>query len=129
MISSRETLLSQIAGLFEAPLSQTASLLEALLRDTVGLVNALVDKRVGEGEAPAPAAEPAAQRQPFAALRALLDQLRQSGLQVDTLSMGMSADMDAAIAEGATLVRIGTDRKSTRLNSSHIPLSRMPSSA
>ncbi|MCA3191157.1 MULTISPECIES: YggS family pyridoxal phosphate-dependent enzyme [unclassified Cupriavidus] len=57
---------------------------------------------------PAPAAEPAAQRQPFAALRALLDQLRQSGLQVDTLSMGMSADMDAAIAEGATLVRIGT---------------------
>jgi len=57
---------------------------------------------------PAPAADPAAQRQPFAALRALLDQLRQSGLNVDTLSMGMSADMDAAIAEGATLVRIGT---------------------
>ncbi len=57
---------------------------------------------------PAPAADPAAQRQPFAALRALLDQLRQSGLKVDTLSMGMSADMDAAIAEGATLVRIGT---------------------
>ena len=57
---------------------------------------------------PAPAADPDAQRQPFAALRALLDQLRQSGLKVDTLSMGMSADMDAAIAEGATLVRIGT---------------------
>ncbi|MGO4302893.1 YggS family pyridoxal phosphate-dependent enzyme [Cupriavidus sp. RAF12] len=57
---------------------------------------------------PAPAEDPAAQRQPFAALRALLDQLRQSGLNVDTLSMGMSADMDAAIAEGATLVRIGT---------------------
>ncbi|SDC27226.1 hypothetical protein SAMN05216345_1011176 [Cupriavidus sp. YR651] len=57
---------------------------------------------------PAPAEGPAAQRQPFAALRALLDQLRQSGLNVDTLSMGMSADMDAAIAEGATLVRIGT---------------------
>ncbi len=57
---------------------------------------------------PAPAADLAAQRQPFAALRALLDQLRQSGLKVDTLSMGMSADMDAAIAEGATLVRIGT---------------------
>jgi len=57
---------------------------------------------------PAPADDPAAQRQPFAALRELLDQLRQAGLQVDTLSMGMSADMDAAIAEGATLVRIGT---------------------
>jgi pyridoxal phosphate enzyme (YggS family) len=57
---------------------------------------------------PAPAEDPAAQRQPFAALRELLDQLRQAGLQVDTLSMGMSADMDAAIAEGATLVRIGT---------------------
>jgi len=57
---------------------------------------------------PAPAGDPVAQRQPFAALRGLLDQLRQSGLQVDTLSMGMSADMNAAIAEGATLVRIGT---------------------
>lgn len=57
---------------------------------------------------PAPAANAAAQRRPFAALRELLDQLRQSGLNVDTLSMGMSADMDAAIAEGATLVRIGT---------------------
>jgi len=57
---------------------------------------------------PAPAGDPAAQRRPFAALRGLLDQLRQSGLKVDTLSMGMSADMAAAIAEGATLVRIGT---------------------
>ncbi|RZT41171.1 YggS family pyridoxal phosphate-dependent enzyme [Cupriavidus agavae] len=57
---------------------------------------------------PAPADDPDAQRRPFAALRSLLDQLRQSGLNVDTLSMGMSADMDAAIAEGATLVRIGT---------------------
>ncbi|WP_149137442.1 YggS family pyridoxal phosphate-dependent enzyme [Cupriavidus campinensis] len=57
---------------------------------------------------PAPADDADAQRRPFAALRGLLDQLRQSGLHVDTLSMGMSADMDAAIAEGATLVRIGT---------------------
>jgi hypothetical protein len=38
----------------------------------------------------------------------LLEELRQSGLDVDTLSMGMSADMPAAIAEGATMVRIGT---------------------
>ncbi|MGO4765979.1 YggS family pyridoxal phosphate-dependent enzyme [Cupriavidus sp. 2KB_3] len=57
---------------------------------------------------PAPADDADAQRRPFAALGGLLDQLRQSGLHVDTLSMGMSADMDAAITEGATLVRIGT---------------------
>src|SRR3954452_9343210 len=41
----RDQLLSQIAGLFEAPLAQTASVLEALLRDTVGLVGALIDKQ------------------------------------------------------------------------------------
>ncbi|UBM10461.1 YggS family pyridoxal phosphate-dependent enzyme [Cupriavidus metallidurans] len=57
---------------------------------------------------PAPAADLAAQCVPFAALRRLLEELRQSGLDVDTLSMGMSADMPAAIAEGATMVRIGT---------------------
>ncbi|WP_454722949.1 MULTISPECIES: YggS family pyridoxal phosphate-dependent enzyme [Cupriavidus] len=57
---------------------------------------------------PEPATDEAAQRRPFAAMRALLDALRAQGLDVDTLSMGMSADMEAAIAEGATLVRIGT---------------------
>jgi pyridoxal phosphate enzyme (YggS family) len=57
---------------------------------------------------PEPVADVTAQRRPFAALRALLDALRADGLAVDTLSMGMSADMEAAIAEGATLVRIGT---------------------
>ena len=57
---------------------------------------------------PEPAADAAAQRLPFAALRALLGSLREAGLDVDTLSMGMSGDMEAAIAEGATLVRIGT---------------------
>lgn len=49
------------------------------------------------------------QRQIFAKLRALQEQLQQEGIaQLDTLSMGMSADMSAAIAEGATIVRIGT---------------------
>ena len=43
-LPSREALLSQIAGLFEAPMAQTASVLSALLRDTVGLVAALIDK-------------------------------------------------------------------------------------
>ena len=43
-LPSREALLSQIAGLFEAPMAQTAGVLSALLRDTVGLVAALIDK-------------------------------------------------------------------------------------
>ena len=45
----------------------------------------------------------------FAGLRGLLESLRASGLGVDTLSMGMSGDMEAAIREGATIVRVGTD--------------------
>jgi hypothetical protein len=57
---------------------------------------------------PAPSDDVAAQRLPFAQLRALRDQLNQHGLQLDTLSMGMSHDFAAAIAEGATIVRIGT---------------------
>ncbi|MGI9233270.1 MAG: YggS family pyridoxal phosphate-dependent enzyme [Woeseiaceae bacterium] len=50
----------------------------------------------------------AAQREPFAKLRKLSDALRQKGVPMDTLSMGMSADYRAAIFEGATIVRIGT---------------------
>lgn len=50
----------------------------------------------------------AAQRAPFRLLRDTLEELNRQGLRLDTLSMGMSADMDAAIAEGATMVRIGT---------------------
>ena len=57
---------------------------------------------------PEPAADPAAQRAPHRALHALLATLNASGLVLDTLSMGMSADLEAAITEGATLVRIGT---------------------
>ncbi|QNM95962.1 YggS family pyridoxal phosphate-dependent enzyme [Chitinimonas koreensis] len=44
----------------------------------------------------------------FAELRRLRDALRADGLALDTLSMGMSADLETAIAEGATLVRVGT---------------------
>ena len=40
--------------------------------------------------------------------KALFESLRQQGLPLDTLSMGMSADMAAAIAEGSTMVRVGT---------------------
>lgn len=44
----------------------------------------------------------------FGRLRTLAEEARGAGLMLDTLSMGMSADMDVAIAEGATIVRIGT---------------------
>lgn len=57
---------------------------------------------------PAPSDDPAMQRLPFARMRVLLQQLNSRGLQLDTLSMGMSHDYTAAIAEGATIVRIGT---------------------
>lgn len=57
---------------------------------------------------PEPADDLAAQRLPFARLAALQDDLKTSGLALDTLSMGMSHDMKAAILEGATLVRVGT---------------------
>lgn len=58
---------------------------------------------------PAPASDFNTQRQPFARLRHLLETInQQTDLNMDTLSMGMSGDMEAAIAEGATWVRIGT---------------------
>ena len=57
---------------------------------------------------PAPAEELAAQRLPFARLRELMQQLNTQGLQLDTLSMGMSHDLEAAVLEGATIVRVGT---------------------
>ncbi len=57
---------------------------------------------------PAPCEGLAAQRIPFQRLRTLRENMRAGGLHLDTLSMGMSADLEAAIAEGATIVRIGT---------------------
>ena len=57
---------------------------------------------------PEPAATYEQQRMPFRQLHQLYDALRAQGLPLDTLSMGMSADMNAAIAEGATMVRVGT---------------------
>lgn len=56
---------------------------------------------------PAPADGFEAQRAPHRRLRELLQALRAEGLALDTLSMGMSDDFEAAIAEGATLVRVG----------------------
>ncbi len=57
---------------------------------------------------PAPTGDLALQRVPHARLRELLTGLQRDGLDVDTLSMGMTADLEAAIAEGATIVRVGT---------------------
>ncbi len=57
---------------------------------------------------PPPATEETAQRAPFARLRGLLEDLNARGHTLDTLSMGMSADLEAAVLEGATIVRIGT---------------------
>ncbi|RLA10871.1 MAG: YggS family pyridoxal phosphate-dependent enzyme [Gammaproteobacteria bacterium] len=57
---------------------------------------------------PEPADNLASQRQPYRRLAALLQELARDYPGVNTLSMGMSADMEAAIAEGTTLLRIGT---------------------
>ncbi|HWX81481.1 MAG TPA: YggS family pyridoxal phosphate-dependent enzyme [Steroidobacteraceae bacterium] len=57
---------------------------------------------------PPPQPNSHAERAVFARLRNLLEDLKAGGLNLDTLSMGMSADFESAIAEGATLVRIGT---------------------
>lgn len=57
---------------------------------------------------PEPAEQFEQQRAAFAQLRTIYEQLRADGLALDTLSMGMSADMRAAIFEGATIVRVGS---------------------
>jgi len=61
---------------------------------------------------PEPTADPARQHAAFARMRQLFEQLRGgpagAGLDLDTLSIGMSDDLEAAIAEGSTMVRVGT---------------------
>ena len=57
---------------------------------------------------PEPADDAAAQRAPLRQLRELYESIRAAGLPLDTLSMGMTHDLEAAIAEGATIVRVGT---------------------
>ncbi len=86
-----------------------------LLPDEVGAVAravaALPRQRVqlrGLMAIPEPAEDLAAQRAPHRALRELMAALNDGGLGLDTLSMGMSADLEAAVAEGATIVRVGT---------------------
>jgi pyridoxal phosphate enzyme (YggS family) len=57
---------------------------------------------------PLPAVDPASQRRPLRNLRQLYDELRAQGFALDTLSMGMTADLEAAVLEGSTMLRIGT---------------------
>jgi pyridoxal phosphate enzyme (YggS family) len=57
---------------------------------------------------PEPTPDAQLQRARFRELRGIFESLQREGLALDTLSMGMSDDMEAAIAEGSTLVRIGT---------------------
>jgi len=65
-------------------------------------------KLVGLMALPAPVEDEAARRRPFRALRLMRDRIATPALPLPVLSMGMSADLKAAIAEGATMVRVGT---------------------
>ena len=81
---------------------------DALL-ELARVVNRLPNIRLrGLMAIPEPTEDVEQQRAAFAKLRLMQNDLQAVGIQTDTLSMGMSADMDAAIAEGATIVRIGT---------------------
>jgi hypothetical protein len=77
----------------------------ALAREVAALPNVTLR---GLMAIPEPTADFAAQRAPHRALRELLVSLQSEGLALDTLSIGMSDDLEAAIAEGATIVRVGT---------------------
>lgn len=80
--------------------------------DTLALCQAITDlpglRLRGLMAIPEPTDEFLAQCAPFRQLREIYNHLRATGLPLDTLSMGMSHDLEAAVAEGATIVRIGT---------------------
>lgn len=86
------------SGLAPAELAETAEQVASLPRLRLRGLMAI----------PAPSADFSAQRAAFAALREAQERLIARGLALDTLSMGMSGDLEAAVAEGATVVRIGT---------------------
>ena len=91
--------------------SSKSGLLPDEVAAVAGAVALLPPERVclrGLMAIPEPAADLAAQRVPHRALRELLASLNDHGLALDTLSIGMSADLEAAVAEGATIVRVGT---------------------
>jgi pyridoxal phosphate enzyme (YggS family) len=77
----------------------------ALARDVVGLPGLRLR---GLMTLPEPSADPTTQLAVHRKARALFDDLRAAGLALDTLSMGMTADLEAAVQAGSTLVRVGT---------------------
>ena len=86
-----------------------SGLAPAEVADVARVVAALPRLRLrGLMSIPEPATDAAAQRAPHRALRELMQTLNGGGLALDTLSMGMSADLEAAVAEGATLLRVGS---------------------
>ena len=91
-------------GVAPADLLALARAVAALPRERVSLRGLMA--------IPEPAADTESQRLPHrqlhALLHALLAALQRDGLLLDTLSMGMSADLEAAVAEGSTMVRVGT---------------------
>ncbi len=88
------------SGVAPAELPALAAAVAALPRQRVQLRGLMA--------IPEPAATLAAQRAPHRALRELLAALNAGGLALDTLSTGMSADLEAAVLEGSTVVRVGT---------------------
>ncbi len=79
------------------------------LGELAGTVAALPRLRLrGLMAIPAPEADVAKQRIGLAYMKKLFERLRHDGLPIDVLSMGMSDDLEAAVAEGSTMVRIGT---------------------
>jgi pyridoxal phosphate enzyme (YggS family) len=88
------------SGLLPAEAAAVAQAVAALPRERVVLRGLMA--------IPQPAADVESQRAPLRALRELLASLNADGLGLDTLSMGMSTDLEAAVAEGATIVRVGT---------------------
>ncbi|MCP5285034.1 MAG: YggS family pyridoxal phosphate-dependent enzyme [Burkholderiaceae bacterium] len=88
------------SGVAPAELPALAAAVAALPSDRVRLRGLMA--------IPAPADTAAARRAPHRLLHELADALRAQGLPLDTLSMGMSDDLEDAVAEGSTLVRVGT---------------------
>lgn len=77
----------------------------ALAREVAGLPNLRLRGLMGIAS---PEAAGGDARREFALLRETYDRLREAGFALDTLSMGMTHDLEAAVAEGSTMVRIGT---------------------
>lgn len=114
LAEARPAAMAPLQVLLQVNISAEASksgLLPAEVAGVAAAVAALPGLRLrGLMAIPEATADAAAQRAPHRALRELLQALNagQPALALDTLSMGMSADLQAAVAEGATLVRVGT---------------------